>query len=145
METSELRAAFAARLSEVCDDLGLPTERGRQTELGKRFGVTPKAARKWLNGDGFPELETAIRICNDAGVNVTWLLQGIGPKRAAESRDVAAVGEAIAALPRDDQQQALDFIKYKIVTADEWFTAERTARYLAMIDRIGKTPKPPRT
>lgn len=144
MDLTETRAAFVARLNDVCDEMGIPRERGRQTALGKRFGVTAKAARKWLVGEGYPELELAIRIANDAQVHVTWLLQGVGPKRITPSAASAAVGESIAELPVDDRQQVIDFLRYKFERADGWFAAEKLSRYMDMLDKFARS-KPPTT
>lgn len=49
--------AFARRLREICEDKGLPTERGLQTRLAREFKVSPNAARKWLLAEGMPELD----------------------------------------------------------------------------------------
>lgn len=122
--------------------MGLPRERGRQTELAKQFGFSPNAARKWLNGDGMPELENALRIANWAEVTIVWLLQGLGPKRGDKIETKAIVlDEALHSLPVDDGQQVLDFIRYKIEKADGPIVGERLARYMTMLDAFGNDMK----
>lgn len=128
---------FAARLREICRDMGLPADRGLQTRLAEQFRVSPNAARKWVQGLGMPELETAIEIANWGGVNVIWLLQGKGPKRGDKLDTKAIVlNEAMDAIPPDDRQMVLDFMRYKIERADGIIAGERMARYLTMIDNF---------
>jgi transcriptional regulator with XRE-family HTH domain len=142
-EVRAIRAAFALRMNELADDIGVP-RRGRQTALGKTFGVTPKAARKWLTGEGLPELGTAVAIANRAGVNVVWLLQGVGPKRGqAVDGEKIALTEGIDELPQEDRQQVLDFIGFKFSRADGWFVGEKLARYMKLLDNLSR--KPPRS
>ena len=145
VDTTDIKTAFAARLAEVCQRMGLPDEHGRQSALAKVFGVTPNAARKWLLGIGMPELDLAIRLADWGGVNVQWLLQGVGPK-LVDSGDTTPgeLFDAVTDLPPDDGQQVFDFIRYKIERADGWFAAERAARYLVLLDKIAATPKPPK-
>lgn len=125
---------FVARLREVCNDMQLP-EHGRQTMLAKRFGVTQGATKKWLNGEGFPNMDKIVAICEWADVNVNWLVMGTGPKKTGGA-DIKTVvlGEALQALPDQDRQQVMDFIGYKIERADGLFVGERLARYMTMLD-----------
>lgn len=94
-------SSFAARVNEVCDDLRLPTH-GRQTALAQRMGLTPNAARKWLRGEGMPEMATAVKLAQLANVSVLWLLQGVLPKRPGhvEIRGLVII-EALNDLPPD--------------------------------------------
>jgi len=145
MEVQDIRQAFAARINEVCDDLQIPRGHGRQTALGKLFGVTPKGARKWLVGAGYPDMAMAVRIANAARVNVNWLLQGLGPKRG-EHYDLRTVTitEGIEELPSEDRKQVFEFIRYKFDKADGWFAEEKLARYMTVLDQLAKasTGKP---
>jgi transcriptional regulator with XRE-family HTH domain len=117
MEPTPEKVAFARRLNLVCDEKKLPPEegRGRQPALAKIFGVNAKAARKWLKGEGFPELEMVIRICNWADVNIDWLLRGKGPKRgvAVETR-LLALGEMLERLPDAERRDVLGMLMYKL-------------------------------
>lgn len=87
-------------------------------------------------------MKHVMTICEFAGVNVNWLLQGVGLKRGMHV-DAAQLGilEAIDELPADDRQQTFDFIRYKIQTADGWYAKEKLARYMGMLDKIIKVPK----
>lgn len=145
MQEVDVKRQFALRLHELCDDMGLPRDRGRQTALASKFGVSPNAARKWLLGLGMPELELAIRLAHTAHANVLWLLQGVGPKRGEEfDTTPGELLDAVQQLPPDDGQQVFDFIRYKIERADGWFASEKLASYMAMLDKFGKphTRKP---
>lgn len=137
MDEEEVRQAFAARVHELCDELGIPQGHGRQTLLGKRFGVTPKAARKWLNGIAYPEMATAVRMCEEAGLNVLWLLQGTGPKRAQrEEASLVTLAEGLQRLPELQRSAVLEFLRYQFVQADGWFTNEALQRYTDSIDAL---------
>ncbi|MBM2884070.1 hypothetical protein JFK97_06670 [Chromobacterium phragmitis] len=77
--------AFAERVNTVCDRLGIPPAgKNRQAELGKRFGVSQKAARKWLVGEGFPDTAITIKMAVDAKVSYDWLMTGRGPIDVAD-------------------------------------------------------------
>lgn len=142
MPVTNVKAAFALRLAEVCDELKIP-ETGRQTALAKRFGVTPGAARKWLLGIGMPELDMAVQIAQAAHVNVLWLLQGAGPKRGeAFDTEPGELLDAVQQLPDDDGQQVFDFIRYKIERADGWFASDKLAHYMVMLDRFAAKKAP---
>nr|WP_199065056.1 helix-turn-helix domain-containing protein [Chromobacterium sp. ASV5] len=77
--------AFSRRVDVVCDRLGIPPAgKNRQYELGKRFGVSQKAARKWLVAEGFPDTAISIKMAVEAGVSFDWLMTGRGPMEVAE-------------------------------------------------------------
>lgn len=129
------RLEFAARLNEICGDMGLPSERGRQAELGRLFKVSGKAARKWLLGMNYPEMETAVRIADWAGVNLTWLLQGTGPKRGSHIDTRALVlDEAVRSLPADIGADLLDTLRAKPVRFGKLQANEAGNRYGKMLD-----------
>lgn len=114
-DVDEIREAFAERLNLLCDDMGLP-DRGRQTHLAKIFGVTNKAARLWLKGLGYPEMTMAVRIAEWAGVNVTWLLQGTGPRSGDRTEDRARVlDEALHALSPEQATDLIDSLRAKLI------------------------------
>lgn len=139
MSPSDTLNSFADRLHEVCDDMKLP-KHGRQTLLARKFDVTQGATKKWLSGDGYPSMDNIVAICDWAGVNVNWLVQGVGPKRT-DGIDTKSLilGEAIESMPEPDRQQALDFIGYKIERSSApIFTGERLARYMKMLDAFKK-------
>lgn len=130
MNEERVIADFQARLIELCDERDLPA-RGRQTQLAKEFGVVPNTARKWLLGEGLPELEMIIRIANWAEVNVLWLLQGIGPKKLSDvSVPAAALFDVLYELPSEAVREVLEFVRFK--------TADALNAQPGKVDRISK-------
>jgi transcriptional regulator with XRE-family HTH domain len=132
----EARRAFAARLHEVCDLLDIPEGHGRQAQLGRRLGVSPKAARKWLTGAGWPEMDTAVRIAEMAEVELAWLLQGHGPMRGSIDTETLTVAEAMKSLPTEERRRVLGYLRYEITQRRDWFAKETATRYSAAIDRL---------
>ena len=117
-------------------------EHGRQSALAKRFGVSQQAAKKWLDGYSFPELEKALAIARWAQVNVTWLLQGDGPKYLTRIDTRALIlSEAIDNLPLESKLSVIDFIHYKIERSPEIFTAEKMGSYMKMLDSFKESRK----
>lgn len=74
------RLAFAARLNEVCDDLGIRAGHGRQADLARMFKVRPQSAQQWLTGTSLPNSQKMRSIALKAGVTLEWLEHGDGPK-----------------------------------------------------------------
>lgn len=128
---------FVSRLREVCDDMGLPAH-GRQTALANHLKVTQGAAKKWLNGDGYPTMDKIVAICEWANVNVIWLVMGAGAKRNdLVDTKVLLLGEALDAMPTSDRQEVLNFLAFKF-SSQHAIAGERIARYMTMIDAFKK-------
>lgn len=79
--------AFAARLNEICDDMGIAKEsKGRQANLAESISaitgekITTNAARKWLKAEGFPSTDKMIHLARWANVSSEWLISGRGRK-----------------------------------------------------------------
>ena len=115
--------------------------RGRQTELAKLFNVSPNGARKWLLGEGMPELEVAIRLARWADVNVEWLLTGRGPKRGAHLDTKALIlSEALEALAPTDRHEVLGYFAYKVQhSVSRVITESQVNRYIAAINTYDST------
>ena len=150
MSATDEKAAFAARLLEVCAEKGMREGRGILTQLAAEFGVSANAARKWIRGAGLPELETCIAIAKWGDVNLEWLLTGRGLKRGVTlDTRVLAVGEAISALSKEDRHELLDYLKYKIErNTTTLFTESQAARYRTAVaafesDDINRRTPPP--
>lgn len=140
MTDADERALFAARLNELCVDMHMP-ERGRQTQLAAKFGVTPKGARKWLTGAGLPELQVIIAIAKWAQVNFEWMITGRGPKRGnlVDTTDLV-VGEMMRKLPPLARHEVADFVGYKIERSVPSIAMEDRARYLKALDLVKGDP-----
>jgi SOS-response transcriptional repressor LexA len=74
------RLAFSKRLDHALDLFGIPPKgKGRQVQVGKLFGVSQKAASKWLEGLSLPDTMRIAVIAEKLKVNVEWLTYGTGP------------------------------------------------------------------
>lgn len=132
-ESDEVRA-FAVRLNELCDDMGVPPKgQARQTLVGKLFGVTQKGARRWLEGEGLPETKKCIQIATWGSVNFEWLMTGRGPKAMKEAKFWLV--EALEDMGQSGQE-AINFLKYSIERSQPLIASEKAARYVRMLDSM---------
>lgn len=70
---------FAERLNKSLDFAGIPPKgKGRQTQLASLFSVSQESARKWLEGESFPDTKRIPEIAKKLKVNAQWLLAGVG-------------------------------------------------------------------
>ena len=90
--------------------------------------VSYQAVHKWLNGGGITD-EMLEALARAYRVSPAWLKYGEGRKREP-------LQEVFEALPDDNRQQVLDFIRYQVTMSTPLAAREQTARYLAMIDKI---------
>lgn len=80
MAQLEDKQAFSNRLNHALDMYGVPPKgKGRQVTVGKMFGVSQKAANKWLEASSLPDTMRIATIAETLGVNVEWLTYGAGP------------------------------------------------------------------
>lgn len=127
------RLAFSQRLAELCEEMGLP-KRGRQTRLAQLFKVSQQAARKWLDAESFPMLETLVEIADWADVNINWLLQGAGPKRGNRIDTKALIlDEAVHSLTPALGADLLDSLRAKLIRLGKLSVEEPNDRYMAML------------
>jgi transcriptional regulator with XRE-family HTH domain len=142
MENATPAQLFSARLLEVCADKGIHPGRGIQSELGRVFGVVPNAAAKWLKGIGMPEMQMAVKIAAWGGVNVTWLLQGVGPKKGTTvSMMSIVIDDALHNLPFEISRDVLDYLKFKLQSQFS-ATDPRRLRYEQAISAVIETLRP---
>jgi SOS-response transcriptional repressor LexA len=82
MVTIDRKKEFSQRLNATLDYISFPQKgKDRQGQLGKLFGVDQKAARKWLEEEGFPaqkRQQEFIEKLNAKGAQITgeWLFYG---------------------------------------------------------------------
>lgn len=98
--------------------------------------ISGQALHKWTQG-GQADEASVIAVCTYFNVHPAWLRYGIGDGPAG-THDDTAKGEVVAALPPEPQQQVLDFIRYKVEGATNWFSAEQIVHYVRMIDGFQK-------
>ena len=80
MAASTDKISFSKRLNHALDLYGIPPKgKGRQVTVGKLFGVSQKAANKWLEAISLPDISRIAVIANELQVNVEWLAYGTGP------------------------------------------------------------------
>ncbi|MDH4230273.1 MAG: S24 family peptidase [Nitrospirota bacterium] len=80
------KQAFSDRLNQLLDEAGWPPKgRGRQIKLAKVFGVSQKGARKWLEGEGFPEYWRWARFVAEFSTTTDWLFGGTGAPHPAKT------------------------------------------------------------
>jgi len=73
------RNEFATRLNTALDARAwVPKNKGRQIELAKKMGVSQGAARKWLEGESYPDLDKIADLALHLKINSDWLLTGRG-------------------------------------------------------------------
>ncbi len=106
----DIKQQFADRLNDALETSGLgvpPKGEGRQTFVARMFGVSQKGARKWLEAEGFPTLETAIQIARKLNISLEWLMTGRGPKRIMdhENIELARMIELWFKMPHHMQEQ----------------------------------------
>jgi hypothetical protein len=121
--------SFAARFEELRADRSFQALSDQIFERTK-IRITGQAMHLWTKGGAISEEYLQI-IATFFAVAPAWLRYGVGPKHEK------SLETAIEVLGAEDQQQVLDFIRYKIerthVVAQEPSVA---SAYLQMIDRI---------
>ena len=74
-QVDKIKEEFAKRLQQSMDLQNYPT-RGRARVLSKEFGISDKAASKWLNGEAIPETSKLPILAKFLGTTSEWLLSG---------------------------------------------------------------------
>lgn len=109
--------------------------RGRQTQLARKFDVSQQAAKKWLDGISFPTTETVVDIANWAGVNANWLLQGSGPKRGNRvSTQALVLDDALHDLTAEQRLDLIDNLRAKLIRTGRLRVEDTQGRYAVMLE-----------
>lgn len=74
-QVDKVKEEFAKRLHKGMDMQNYPL-RGRARVLSKEFGISDKAASKWLNGEAIPETSKIPLLANFLNISSQWLLSG---------------------------------------------------------------------
>ena len=140
MTLLDIKSAFAMRIQEVCTARGIPIGRGRASELSRAFKVTPNAARKWLLGQGLPELEQAIAIALWGNVHVEWLLTGRGPKSPGPiPTESMVLDDMLRSLPARERHESIAMLRYEVNRSSHLLAREQAARYEAALDHYDRS------
>jgi transcriptional regulator with XRE-family HTH domain len=88
---------FAGRLTQACDEHEHvpPLYKGRQIWLSRELGVSPEAARKWLEGLARPRTQKMKELAQKLGVDESWLALGSAsdvPLKERRARNAVADG-----------------------------------------------------
>lgn len=62
-----------------------------QTELGERLGVSQDLISNWKTGRALPTLEMILKIAEERGLSIEWLLTGA--KAATSTKEAPSTGE----------------------------------------------------
>jgi len=73
------RQEFSSRLLIALAELGYHSN--EQNALGKLFGVSGQAVKKWINGESTPSTARMPAIASTLGVRRAWLFDGEGAMR----------------------------------------------------------------
>lgn len=95
---------FSHRLNELCDEKDIPLW-GRQVAMGKIFDVSQNGARKWLDGESWPRMETLIKISAWADVSIDWLISGRGEKRKSQHYSSEPISHVLTVMENMSSEQ----------------------------------------
>ncbi len=104
---------FSARLNEAMDDLGIPP-RGRQMLLSRQFGISQPSAKRWLDGDNFPDTGKIVELAAWTNTSVDWLLTGRGLKHPDDlnlTPEVMATLKLLRSMQPNQQVLALKLLQ----------------------------------
>lgn len=106
--------SFARRLNEMLDDVGVP-RRGRLVMLARRYGITHPSAKKWLDGNGYPDTDRLIDLALWGNTSLDWLLTGRGQKHPTDLEVSKDFQDAVELLRQASPEQ-LSTMKAVIAT-----------------------------
>lgn len=93
--------------------------------------ISAQAMHQWVTKGWLPSEANMRAVAEFFGVREAWLRYGEG-----QESEAASIEDAIEALPSDDGQQVIDFIRYKIERAESMIASDQFATYMALIDRL---------
>ena len=104
---------FIRRLKKAYKDAGLSTGHGFYTAVAERYGVTSQSPADWFNPHkGLPKIDMLIKIADDLGVSLDYLLRGQETVPATKNISVYAMSDAanrgspISSMPTLDNDAA---------------------------------------
>lgn len=108
---------FGKRLNLLLDETGFPPKyNGRVVLLGKKYGVSHKAAANWLDGISIPKRLILTDMAKDMGVTEAFLEYGKYPKYSSEVTGQPApskkeIYDLIDSLPKSKESLAKAMLK----------------------------------
>lgn len=73
VQEEEVRKQFSNRLALACEKAGFNSH-GRQAEIARKMGLTPKAINKWFNGESIPRRGRLQELAALVGTTAAYLL-----------------------------------------------------------------------
>ncbi|OGT42426.1 MAG: hypothetical protein A3F13_08255 [Gammaproteobacteria bacterium RIFCSPHIGHO2_12_FULL_40_19] len=128
------KIAFSKRLDHALDLYGVPPKgKGRQVTVGKMFGVSQKAANKWLEAISLPDTMRIAVIAEKLNVNVEWLTYGKGPINMESPPGMA--DSRFKRIPLVTWEQAGNYDHFDPKSAENWTwtDVESGARTFALV------------
>ena len=105
-----------------------------QTKFGERLGVSMSAVQKWEMGLNQPDSSSILLMCQNFGVNETWLRTGAGEMMASKSRQ-QEMAELIKSLMSDRPESFRSALVTALLRFDpdgpEWEILERIYESIA--------------
>jgi transcriptional regulator with XRE-family HTH domain len=101
---------FTERFKQALEEAGLAAK--SRKELGRMFGVTGQAIKKWLEGESIPAAERAPLVARKLDVRRAWLLDNELPMRVlngAITEDGMDYGIPDHKLSYEEQQMLLEY------------------------------------
>jgi len=100
--------------------------------------VSPQGMHKWAKGGGADPDKIEL-MAKYWGVSAAWLAYGVG-----DPNKTPTLSDAVDALPDDSRREVLDYIQYKITRAEAMMAQEDRSNYVALIEKLRKSPGPQR-
>ena len=83
---------FKARMAKVLEILN-----GNVSEIGRKAGIAPTSAKRWVSGESDPQMSNLVKLANGTGVNIAWLAAGEGPMMNGEAAPAQAPSRIVTA------------------------------------------------
>ena len=125
-KTAKYTKAFALRLNEALDELGIPPKNaGRAQYLSDQFGLTIRGASKWVNGESIPRSGMLKEISSRLNIDFHWLVFGCDDKTKQ--------------MPMQDGVYRVPLIEMEQVSSFRDFIHDPLQRTLLITKKVGKT------
>jgi len=77
-DSQQVASGFADRLKTALERSGFPDERGRAAIVARKTKASHVAVKKWLDGQGLPDMKHQIVLAQWLNVSINWLSTGQG-------------------------------------------------------------------
>lgn len=77
-DSQAVARGFAERLKLALTRNGIPDERGRAARVARHIEISHVSVKKWLDGQGLPDLKHQVALAQWLKVSFNWLSAGQG-------------------------------------------------------------------